>query len=278
MKLKSIIICILILSLSFAVAEKLPPQVIQAAVQTWVREVTADARPEAMVESMKPYVIAGDTVAYIAGLNDYGYCVTGVCDEMLPVYFYSPAGEFDFNDARYSQALGVIWEASLDFIESLSQAGEKSQKARETAASRREYWEDLAAERVLRSHSSMEFYDGPDSMHVPNFPLWGGNQRWPMNALTPYIITSTGPCTLRTVDGCVAHSMAMIMRTWEWPVIGQGADTTYYDKKTSPLWIATTLNFYPFVPGFDTLDCVWRNRIEWMPRGETGVLRIQGDW
>ncbi|MBN2541450.1 C10 family peptidase [bacterium] len=277
MRLK-IIIIILFLPLVLAHAEKLPSQIIQSAVQTWVREVTADARPEAVVEELTPYVVDGDTAVYIAYLNDEGYCVTGVYEEMLPVYFYSPHGDFDYDDVRMSQALITIRESYHNFMDKLLLGGTEGEKAWEVAEERRAYWNDLAVGRIFWQLGTTSIMDGPDSMRVPNFPLWGGDQHWPMNALTPYIVTWAGPCTLRTVDGCTAHSMAMILRTWEWPVIGQGRDSTDYDVRTGYFWENTPLNFYPFVAGFDSMHCVWRNRIRWRTGVDGGELGIAGTW
>src|SRR5262245_6467272 len=73
----------------------LPEPDVRAAVETWVRSVTADARPDADVERMVPYVVGGETVAYVAELHGDGFCLAGADELMAPVTFYSPHGHYD---------------------------------------------------------------------------------------------------------------------------------------------------------------------------------------
>ncbi|HSQ75373.1 MAG TPA: Spi family protease inhibitor, partial [Bacteroidota bacterium] len=65
------------------------------AVETWVRSVTADARPNAVIQRMEPHQSDGQTVAYIAHLAGGGYCLCGADEAVLPVYLYSPNGSYD---------------------------------------------------------------------------------------------------------------------------------------------------------------------------------------
>ena len=58
---------------------------VRAAVQTWLRNVTADARPDAVVEKMEPHIVDGGTLAYIARLARGGFCIAGADELALPV-------------------------------------------------------------------------------------------------------------------------------------------------------------------------------------------------
>jgi hypothetical protein len=102
---------VLVLSLVFTPvlleARELTEQEVRAAVQTWVRHVTADARPDAVIEKMEPYEIDGERVAYIAHLEDGGFCLCGTNDVVLPVYLYSPGGKFSTGNPFYQY---VLWE------------------------------------------------------------------------------------------------------------------------------------------------------------------------
>jgi hypothetical protein len=68
---------------------------VRSAVEIWVRYVTADARPDAVVERMEPYETDGEIVAYIAHLKGGGFCIAGADDLLLPVCLYSPDGTYD---------------------------------------------------------------------------------------------------------------------------------------------------------------------------------------
>ena len=90
-------------------------QEVRAAVETWVRYVTADARPDAVVEQMEPYQVNGETVAYIAHLKDGGFCIGGADALLLPVYLYSPHGTYDAENPGLQY---ILWEigARLEYI------------------------------------------------------------------------------------------------------------------------------------------------------------------
>ena len=68
---------------------------VRAAAETWVRTTTRDARPDAVIERMEPYVAGGETVAYIGHLAGEGFCLCALDELLLPVYFYAPRGTFD---------------------------------------------------------------------------------------------------------------------------------------------------------------------------------------
>ena len=94
--LKSGLILFLALNTAYVSGRQLNKNEIASAVQTWVRYVTADARPDAFIVRMEPYYYKnGEIVAYIAHLNGEGFCLCGADDSVLPVYFYSPHGKFN---------------------------------------------------------------------------------------------------------------------------------------------------------------------------------------
>jgi hypothetical protein len=70
-------------------------EAVRVASETWVRHVTADARPDATVERMEGYQMGATTVAYIVHLAGGGFCLTGADSLVLPVYLYCPTGTYD---------------------------------------------------------------------------------------------------------------------------------------------------------------------------------------
>jgi len=92
-------------------ATDLTPAEVRAAVETWVRHVTADGRIDAVVETMEPYRAAGEVVAYIAHLRDEGLCLCGADDRLIPVYHYAPLGmdrPTELRGRRPPEAKGLI--------------------------------------------------------------------------------------------------------------------------------------------------------------------------
>lgn len=84
----SFIIC-LILVPSFLEAKELVEQEVRAAVETWVRQVTADARPDAVIERMEPHDVNGKTVAYVAQLSGGGFCLCGADRPEFFLYIFT---------------------------------------------------------------------------------------------------------------------------------------------------------------------------------------------
>jgi len=95
----------------------LSEQQVKAAVQTWVRYVTADARPDAVIDRMEPYRENGQTVAYIAYLDSGGFCLCGRDYLVAPVYLYSPEGVFDPENPGYQYILSEIASRTQVFAE-----------------------------------------------------------------------------------------------------------------------------------------------------------------
>jgi len=110
-KLKYVILItfvLVLLSPAFVQADRLTEQQVRAAVTTWVRYVTADARPDAQIEYMQPYIVDDQTLAYIAHLAGGGFCLCGCDDWVLPVYLYSPEGRYNPDIPAYNYFLEEI--------------------------------------------------------------------------------------------------------------------------------------------------------------------------
>jgi hypothetical protein len=257
----------------FLQARELGEQEVRAAAKTWVRYVTADARPDAVIERMEPHIVDGAIVAYIAHLADSGFCLCSIDDMLSPVYFYSPARRYDSFDCHYQCILHEIATG----LSGLRKNDPRFQKLRPVLEAMPPYWQELMAGRVPQRERPKGPWEGPDSMSIGGVPDWDNWQGWPANAKCPFIVNPTANCTLRTVDGCVAHSMSIILRYWKWPPTGEGQDQTIYDRRTSGVWIETPLSFYPFRAGFNPADCLWNGRLTWVATGG-GKLRMRGDW
>ena len=94
-------------------ARELPENQVRTAVETWVRYIAADARPEAVIARMEPYQADGTTVAYIAHIVGGGFCLCGADDSLLPVYLYSPAGSYRAENPNYQY---ILWEMKTRLI------------------------------------------------------------------------------------------------------------------------------------------------------------------
>lgn len=273
--LSILLLCIALVPAS-SPARQLSEHEVQAAVETWVRQVTADARPDAVIQRMEPHRVRGETVAYIAHLHGGGFCLCGNDDLLLPVYYYCPQGEYDPNSVRYWGILHQISAALQKFRSMISEGDPEFEKYRPSLEPLSPYWQQLIAGVVPQRQRPKGLWEGPDSMSL-GAPDWNNHQGWPFNAYCPYIVNPTPSCTLRTVDGCVAHSMSIILRYWQWPPSGEGQDQTVYDRRTASAWMSEPLSFYPFKSGFDSTACSWRDRLRWVSTSG-GRLQMKGDW
>jgi hypothetical protein len=248
------------------IAGPLNQQEIRPAIETWVRYVTADARPDAVIEDMEPYVANGIPIAYVAHLADSGFCICGADDRFLPVYVYSPDGTYDPENEVYQYFLEDMarWIGGID----------KAQRSRDPGMSkylpilddRAGYWADLASGIISRKDRGL--YDGPDQMALDITSVW--HQGYPYSHYCPELPPSSGN---HCVIGCVAGSIAAIMRYWEWPVTGVANDSTVYHYRWRSGWDSEPLASDPGIPAG------WQggNRLEWVP-DEGGKLRMNGYW
>jgi hypothetical protein len=243
-------------------------QEVRAAVETWVRYVTADARPDAVVERMEPYQVNGETVAYIAHLKDGGFCITGADALLLPVYFYSPRGTYDVTNPGLQY---ILWEigARLEHIrQDLAAKGTTVQQYQDELSERAAYWQDLIAGRVPASMESQAASAEPVMVKLDLTSEW--HQRSPYNDQTPTLPGGSGN---HTRVGCVATAMAQIMYYWKWPQTGVGNVSVTYNWRSTPNWITTTLAIDPNID-----PARFAGLLQWISTTDGGQLQMNGDW
>ena len=264
-----LVFCLGLISSSLQ-AKQLEQSQVQAAVQTWVRYVTADARQDAVVEKLEPYVVDGIVVTYIAHLADSGFCLCGADDMLLPVYLYSAGGSYDPENPAYRYF--------LDYLTSVSQWLRKAPETNEAALEkhravfedRKRYWADLGAGSVPQRVRGTS--DGPVAVTLDLTSVW--HQGSPYNDLCPEL---TPGMDEHAVIGCVAGSIAAIMRYWGWPTTGVGSEITTYYYRYRSSWDEDPLSFYPFKPSFNPSAWPWSGRLRWVSTGG-GKLQMNGYW
>ncbi len=261
-----------VLCLLFAVvplcAEPKTEQEVAAAVETWLQGVITDARADAAVERMEPYVVDGATVAYIVHLAGGGFCLSGADDLVLPVYFYSPEGTYDPDDPNHQF---ILWEITAR-LAAIKEAEEKDDPKLEsyvdTMADRSAMWADLSVGRApARGRAD------PEMLILPLTSIW--SQRSPYNDWCPSMAGPPGhpaPPEEHPKVGCVALATAQTMYYWQWPETGVGSYGTSWAFARFDDWEATQL---ATDPGIDS--SVWQGRLEWHS-GPVAMLRASGDW
>jgi len=247
-------------------ARELKELEVRNAVQTWVRYVTADAKPDAVIERMEPYEVDGRAIAYIAHIEKGGFCFCSANDMLVPVYFYSPDGTYDPNnksllfflrDIEARTQTAVMWERSKSV---------EYRKYESTFEERRSNWRELGTG-VVPARFSRFSRDSkmaaPDSMSLDLTCTWG--QGSPYNDQCPNLTPAVDE---RTLVGCGATAMAQIMYYWKWPNTGQGSDGIDYIYHWRIGWDNEPLAVNPGIPGG------WANRLEWA----AGQLRMNNYW
>ncbi|MHC4478484.1 MAG: C10 family peptidase [Planctomycetota bacterium] len=207
-------------------ADQVTEQGVRAAVQTWVRYVTADADPNAVIERMEPYDANGQTVAYVAHLGGGGFCLCGADELVLPVYFYSPQGTYAPENPNFQY---ILWEIAAR-TEYLSAASKKRTavflRYQQDLASRALFWQRLRVgivpERVEQQAGALA---APTSMELDLTTEWA--QSTPYNDLCP--MGDGGRC----VVGCAATAGAQVMKYWNWPSSGTGSLSYGWDGDQS---------------------------------------------
>ncbi len=251
-----------------ASARELLPEEVSAAAQTWVRLVTADARPDAVVESVEQYPERGDVLVYIVRLSGGGYCLCGPNDQLLPVSYYSPHGIFDRHNTDQAGMLGLVAGVTRRQRE-WTRAGQPDLEARAARlAERVEFWRDLIAGRRPARMDRSDRYEDPMMMVLGLTALW--DQHSPYNDQTPILTPDTDE---HTVVGCVATAAAQIMYFWKWPPIGDGSREWPYDFRYSDAWLQAPLSFDPGIH-----DNGWAtDRLRWTSE-YGGRLKVHGYW
>ena len=265
----------LLLAPAILQAREIAESEVRRAVQTWVRSVTANARPDATVERMEPHRIDGQTVAYIAYLAGGGFCLCGADDLVLPVYFYNPRGTYDPQNPNYQY---ILWEidSRLKNLQEGSQKGDPQfYSYQETLSDRETFWQDLVAGRVPRSmdRPKAPYKDTePDSMSLELTCHW--QQGSPYNDQCPELTPQEDEHTLVGSD---AVAIAQIMYYWQWPHTGWGTGKVEYEYKWSADWEEEDLDDNPGIPP----DSIWEDRLEWVDgagKDDEAVLRMKGYW
>ena len=237
-------ICIFVLfTPSTTRADRLTEEQVRLAVTTWVRQVTADARPDAVIERMEPHTVEHRITAYIAHLEGGGYCLCGRDDWVLPVYLYSPKGQYDPTNPGLQCILQEI-AGRTAYLTEPTVLGDLLQQGQYTELAKRPiFWQELISGTVSREGGISEELSASLDMMVINFmPKW--HQRAPYNIYCPTGDTSCpdccpgdpcGPCPPRdlTAVGCTAAATAQIMKYWWWPGSGNGDHSYDWDGDDS---------------------------------------------
>lgn len=179
------------------------------AVETWVRRVTADRRPDAKIGRVEPHQKKGDTTAHIIHLAGGGYCLAGADSLALPVYWYCPQGTYDPLNPETQFILEEI-NARTEYLRLEKAKGGASLEAhQETLDKRAALWDALEAGDSLLDGASAK---GGDQLVLPVTSRW--HQGSPYNDACPEIPAGSGN---HAVVGCVATAMAQVMYYWQWP-------------------------------------------------------------
>jgi hypothetical protein len=263
------------LSANSSSATELSEAQVASAVKTWVRLVTADAKPDAEIDKMEPWIVNGQRVAYIAHLKGGGFCLGGADDLVLPVYLYNPHGKYDPAIPDYNCILEQIL-TSLENMKRYLVTPPKDREALEKfASSRAAYWQELIAGRVP-ARSAVKGDEpksgDPDLMVLPSTDLW--DQDSPYNDLCPMLIP--GDENTRCKVGCAATSASEIMYYWKWPTTGVTNRSREYEHYYSATWVEQPLTTNPSIPDWD--DGLGQGAILRWVSTNGGKLQMKGYW
>lgn len=247
-------------------AEELSPAVITAAVETWVRHVTADARPAAVVEDLRPCWPDGQTTVYVAHLQGGGFCLCGADDLVLPVYFYSPRGRFDPTHPALRYILREISARTVLLRNATSRRQSLPSSTAVALDQRALTWQDLADGYAPSPLPMSDTRAAPSMMALPLTCTW--SQHGPYNAYCP-----SPDGTQHVVVGCVATAMSQVMYYWRWPPYGTGSASVSYTYRWRTNWDTEPLIHDPGIP----LTPPWPNRLTWSSFNG-GELLMTGFW
>ncbi|HVO74283.1 MAG TPA: C10 family peptidase [Ignavibacteriaceae bacterium] len=252
---------------SSILGKELGQQEVRSAVETWVHFITADARPDAIVEKMEPYTADNEIVAYIAHLSGGGFCICGANDLVLPVYFYSPNGEYDPENPGYQDILLEIKNRSEYLNESIRKGDAQVLQYQQKLSERTLFWQQLISGNVSKKLKKAEnALVEPDSMSLLLTCRWDQNS--PYNDQCPELTPSE-----HTLVGCVSTAISQIMYYWKWPKTGSGShtDASNYAYRWRSNWDSEPLSTNPSIPSG------WTNRLQWTANGG-GMLLMNGYW
>ena len=259
----------LILLPVLAEAVELSEEQVRTAVQIWVRAVTAEARPDAVIERMEPHVVEGRTAAYIAHLQGGGYCLCGTDDLVLPVYFYSPRGTYDSRNPGCQAILGEIAVRTQAMTERSRERIHEIQDVQGALSQRALFWEDLIKGRVPeKREANAVVLAEPTLMELPLTSTW--DQGAPYNDQCPQLTPGANEYTF---TGCISTALSQIMYYWKWPTTGVGSASVTYLTRWRTNWDEEPLSTNPGIPAG------WGggNRLQWTS-ANGGRLRMNGYW
>ncbi|MBC8526498.1 MAG: C10 family peptidase [Candidatus Cloacimonetes bacterium] len=263
--INSILLILLLLPLSL-LSKTISEYEVKSAVETWVRYVTADARPDAYIEKMEPNIVDGEVVSYIAHLNGRGYCLCGADELSLPVYFYCPKSNYD---PRNPGTKYILWEIMARFKNTEQAIAEnipELQKYQKTLKNRKRYWNELTNHKVPDIREYKEIRVAPDSLELGLTSIW--NQDTPYNDQCPLHVNAGQ----RTLTCCVATAMAQIMYYWKWPITGTGTGNVDYNYRWVDGWINEPLAFDPGISNW------WTNNNLLDYDNINDLLLMNGNW
>lgn len=212
---RCLLIALAVTSLSgIAQAGAVEEATVRSVVETWVRLHDVDGRPDATVERIEAHSKGELVVAYIAHLNDSGFCICGADDRILPIYMYSPGGRYEDAPDAFVPILEEISSRIESVIASSGRSDFTSVRIQEIAGNRPQYWASVSRGRIPQLSSGSDLSIG--QMELPLTTKW--RQGGPYNDYCPW---GNGG---RTVAGCVAIAGAQVARYWNWPPSGS---TTY---------------------------------------------------
>jgi hypothetical protein len=254
-----------------AAAREMSPEQVTAAVTTWVRSVTADARPDAVIEKLEPHFVNGQTIGYVARLRAGGFCLCGADDLVLPVYLYSPQCSYDPAIPDYQFIFWEIEQRLTRLRTAIEQCDPELARYEPALQERAAFWRDLIAGRVSRRRDGNRGRGEPDLMTLPVASYW--HQGSPYNDQTPVLTPGSDEhCAV----GCVATAMAQIMYYWRWPNSGGPGQAWCalrdYRWRDIGDWDYEPLATNPQIPpGFAA------GRLKWIP-DNGGQLGMMGYW
>ena len=259
-----LIICLLFTP-ALLQAREIGQGAVRAAVETWVRQVTADARPDAVIERMEPYRVNGQTVAYIAHLLGGGFCLCGADDLVLPVYLYSPEEAYDPQNPSYEYFLWEIETRTRFLRQGIAEDDPRVLRHQENLTDRAAFWQNLIAG---RAPSRVKEKTEPMQMELDLTCTW--SQGSPYNDQCPELTPGEDEhCKV----GCVATAMSQIMYYWKRPHTGQDDGYVYYEHRWRSTWDEEPLADDPNIPPYSD----WVDRLEWTA-DDGGQLRMNGYW
>ena len=256
------------------------PDEIKAAVETWVRVWTPDARPDAEVELLEPYYEDGQTYAYIAHLMGGGFCLCGASNLVLCVYLYSPEGTYDPKDPGCAYMLQEIATRTRYLQNALAQNDPQLNSFRDELVGRSNDWVELAGGRVPDNRVAIDQTPDPVKVELKLACKW--TQYYPYNDACPALSPSPWDDEHALV-GCNQTAMAQMMYYWQWPNQGEGSHWWYYDIHWLPVgfWISESLATDPGIPanwpvGPGLIDEAEYERMRW--DAGTQTLQVNGYW